>query len=290
MDREYQEHKKILITGAKGMLGSMLVKVFSDYEVIEWDLQSGNDITNEDAVMKSVKEIKPDVIINAAAFTEVDKCEDAEFQGLADLVNGAGPRILAIAAKEVGAILVHFSTDYIFNGENKEGYSEEFDKINPVNYYGKSKAVGEKNIMQIADDNWNKYYIIRTAWLYGPNGNNFVDTMIKLGKEKDELKVVNDQHGSPTYTKDLAERTKELLLSQLEFGVYHGTNNEFCTWYDFAKEIFKIAKIDIDVQPCSSEEFPRPAKRPAYSMLHNTKMPPMRRWQEALADYISTSL
>lgn len=278
-------HNKLLIVGANGMLGQALATTCNDYEPLLWD-KTEIDITNADQVMSLVEEAQPTHIINAAAYTAVDKCEDSV--DIAMQVNGEGPRNLANAAKAVGAVLVHYSTDYIFNGEKQDGYPEDFNQINPVNQYGKSKAAGEVAIQEIADDTWNKYYIIRTAWLYGPGGVNFVDTMRKLGREKDHLSVVNDQHGSPTYTKDLAERTKWMIEQKPNYGVYHVTNAGTCTWYEFAQEIFRITNSPVKLSPCTSAEFPRPAKRPAFSILLNTKFPPMRPWQAALRAYITT--
>ncbi len=275
---------KILIVGAKGMLGQTLAATLKHHTLTLWD-KDEIDITNAEQVNEKILALQPDVIINAAAYTAVDACE--ENSELAMQVNGVGPGNLAQAAKTIAAILVHYSTDYIFNGEKEDGYPEDFSEVEPVNAYGKSKAVGEAAITNTVDEHWNKFYIIRTAWLYGVGGPNFVDTMLKLAKEKDSLSVVNDQHGSPTFTKDLAERTAWILDTQPDFGIYHVTNAGTCTWYEFAKEIFAQANVSIDVNPCTSDEFPRPAKRPAYSILLNTKLPAIRSWQDGLRDYLS---
>ncbi|MBU0671224.1 NAD(P)-dependent oxidoreductase, partial [Patescibacteria group bacterium] len=167
----------------------------------------------------------------------------------------------------------------------QEGYDENYFNIDPVNVYGESKAEGEKAIM----DNCTKYYIIRISWLYGKHGKNFVNTMLDLSKKNKELKVIDDQNGSPTYTKDVAERTKYIVDKQreLENGVYHVTNSKSCTWYEFAKEIFKIKNIKTKLTPCTSEEYPLPATRPEFSILLNTKLPKMRTWQEALKEYLA---
>lgn len=282
---------KIVITGANGMLGHMLGTLFgraltkaeADHEVLLVN-RSQLDITNQADVLAYMTAQTPDVIINAAAYTAVDDCESNS--ALANQVNGIGPRHLAEAAKKIQATLFHFSTDYIFNGLLPSGYNEAYAEIDPINAYGESKALGEKYIQSTADQSWNKYYIIRTAWLYGPDGNNFVDTMLKLADEKDELKVVNDQHGSPTYTKDLATQVLTIMTNQPAYGIYHVTNSGSCTWFEFAQEIMRLAHKTVNVQPCSSAEFSRPAKRPAYSLLVNTKLPAMRSWQEALADYL----
>ncbi len=273
---------KILIVGGKGMLGQDLVSAFendNNYEVTAWD-QTEIDITKEDQVSKKITGLKPEIIINAAAYTDVDGCEDN--RKLCMSVNGDALKNLAKACKEIDSILVHYSTDYIFNGERKEGYEEDFSEINPVNYYGEAKAVAEKNIKE----NCEKYYILRTAWLYGKNGKNFVDTMLNLAKKMDELKVINDQHGKPTYTLDLIKRTKEIIENGEEFGIYHVTNEDETTWYKFALEIFRQAGVEIKVNSCTSEEFPTKAKRPHCSGLINTKLPKMRSWKKALRDYL----
>lgn len=263
------------------MLGHELMAAFKDQDVYGWD-RDRIDITDYENSLKKIKELKPEIIINAAAYTAVDDCE--KNRELAMKVNGEGPGNLAKICKEIGAILVHYSTDYIFNGQKVGGYKEDYDQAEPLSVYGESKALGEKLIKE----NCEKYYILRSAWLYGKYGKNFVDTMIKAGQEKDEVKVVNDQHGSPTYAKDLALQTREILLNiKPAFGVYHATNSGTCTWYEFTQEIFKIKGIAAKVMPCKTEEFPRPAKRPAYSILLNTKLPPMRQWQEALKEYLN---
>lgn len=271
---------KILIVGSHGMLGQDLMAAFKNHEVIGWR-SNDLDISNSEQVQKKIKELKPKVVINAAAYTAVDNCETNRV--LAMKVNGEGPGNLAKICKEIGAILVHYSTDYIFNGQKKDGYTENYNQIDPLNVYGESKALGEK----LVKENCDQYYILRISWLYGKNGKNFVDTMLKLGAEKKELKVVNDQHGSPTYTVDVAQRTKEIIETiKPAFGTYHTTNSGSCTWYEFTKEIFKLKKISCHVVPCSSAEYPRPAIRPSYSILLNTKLPPMRKWEDALKEYL----
>jgi dTDP-4-dehydrorhamnose reductase len=221
-------------------------------------------------VLDCVRKIKPDVVINAAAYTDVDGCEDK--QELAFQVNGYGPGHIAEACFIVGAKLVHFSTDYVFDGSKKE-YVES-DIPNPVNVYGHSKLLGENKIIGNIDD----YRIIRTSWLFGVHGKNFVETMLRLSREMDTVKVVKDQFGKPTYTMDLANKVKEIV--ELDPGIYHVTNDGICSWYEFASSI-----ID-NVISCTSEEFPRKAKRPRYSVLVNTKTEPMRHWKEALKDYL----
>ena len=237
---------KILITGAKGMLAKAVIDQFKDNnELILTDV-SELDITDENNTNEFITRIKPEYIINCAAYTAVDKAEeDIE---LAKKVNSIGPKNLAIAAKKNDAILIHISTDYVFNGELdiSKSYIED-DEIAPVTVYGKTKAEGEKNIIENCD----KYYILRTAWLYG-DGNNFVRTMIKLGKEKEEINVVSDQHGSPTYTVDLASIISQVIEKKLPYGIYHSTNEGFTTWYDFTKKIYEIANINCKVNPVTS--------------------------------------
>ena len=258
---------KTLIIGASGMLGSDLCKVFPDaVKLTHHDL----DITDREQVIESILKIKPDVVINAAAYTNVDGCEDNK--ELALQVNGYGPGYIAEACARAGAKLVHFSTDYVFNGSKKE-YVES-DIPDPINVYGDSKLLGEKKIIENMDD----YRIVRISWLFGIHGKNFVETMLKLSGEMDTVKVVNDQFGKPTYTMDLASKVKEII--ELEPGIYHITNDGICSWYEFASSI-----ID-NVTPCTSEEFPRKAKRPKYSILVNTKTESMRHWREALKTYL----
>lgn len=274
--------KKILIIGGKGMLGQDLVDIFNNdenYKVTAWD-KNEIEITKEDQAIEKITKLNPEIVINAAAYTDVDGCEDN--RELCMSVNGDALKNLAKACKKINSVLVHFSTDYIFNGEREEGYEEDYSEIDPVNYYGEAKAVAEKNIQENCD----KYYILRTSWLFGKNGKNFVDTMLGLAQKLDELKVIDDQHGKPTYTQDLVKRTKEIIENKEEFGIYHTTNEEETTWYKFAKEIFRQAKVEIKVNPCTSEEFPTKAKRPHYSGLINTKLDKMRNWKEALTEYL----
>lgn len=271
---------KILIIGAKGMLGHDLVAEFEkDHEVIGEDIDK-IDITREDEVNKKIVQLKPDIVINAAAFTDVDGCESNK--EICMKVNGQGVGYLAKACSKLGIILVHYSTDYVFDGKKKEGYKEG-DKPNPINIYAQSKALGEKELAKFTD----KYYLIRSSWLYGKQGKNFVETMLNLAKEGDKIEVVNDQFGKPTYTRDLAKRTREIAEEKKDFGIYHVTNEGTTSWYEFTKKIFKLAGIDIEVKPVATEHFPRPAKRPKYSALINTKLPKMRSWEDALKDYLT---
>lgn len=261
------------------MLGTELSVVFNDLKPICWDI-ADLDITKEEIVQKRIREMSPSVIINASAYTNVDGAEENE--ELANQINGIAVGHLAKTAELIGAKLVHYSTDYIFNGENKAGYRED-EKPDPINAYGRSKLLGEEIIRKECK----KYYIIRTSWLYGRAGKNFVETMIDLASKNKELKVVNDQFGKPTYTLDLALETKKILEHGNPYGIYHITNEEQTSWYDFAKKIFEIEGLKNEAIPVTSEQFRRPAPRPHYSSLINTKLPRMRNWQNALADYLS---
>ena len=272
---------KIVITGAKGMLGHDLTKI-----LVNNDLHCFNskqlDITDENNV-NMIKNIKPDIVINSAAFTNVDACESQYDE--AYKVNAEGPKNLAKICKNLNIPLVHISTDYVFKGDKNEPLIEN-DPVGPNTAYGKTKLAGEKYIQETLD----KYFIIRTAWLYGHNGANFVETMLNLSQNNNELNVVNDQIGTPTYTLDLAYAISNLIKTN-KYGIYHITNSGHCSWYEFAKEIFKLSNINIKVNPVKTEEFPRPAPRPKYSVLSNQKLidngfKPLRNYKEALKEYI----
>lgn len=278
--------KKVLILGSQGMLGHDLVQAFSDYDLTAWD-RNDLDITNEEQVIKKITELNPEIVVNAAAYTDVDGAEEDEKTAMQ--VNGEGPGFLAKACNKIGTILVHYSTEYVFEGTNKDGYAEK-DKTKPLNVYGQSKLAGEI----LLQSNHNRYYIIRSSWLYGkapqrgkPRGLNFVETMLNLASARRTINVVNDQYGRPTYTKDLAIKTKEMIEQVEHFGIYHVTNEGECSWYEFAQEIFKIKNIDINVNPIKSEEYPLPTPRPQYAILNNTKTKKLRSWQEALKEYLS---
>lgn len=278
---------KTLILGAKGMLGHELAKAFLDFKPFLWDLDE-IDITSETQVKEKISDLAPELIINAAAYTNVDACETNE--ALATKVNGQAVGYLANVAAKIGAVLVHFSTDYVFDGTKKEGYKED-DAPNPINAYGRSKLSGEQMLKQVQHDAGNfTYYIIRTAWLYGVHGKNFVETMLALAEKGEPIKVVDDQIGSPTYAVDLAKATRELVESKKSSGIYHRTNAGQTSWYWFAKEIFTVFNRQVDLSPCASSEYPLPAKRPEYSVLQNTKLSEMRSWQEALKDYKNNRL
>jgi dTDP-4-dehydrorhamnose reductase len=277
---------KVLITGANGQLGREITKQYKgkSVELILTDVQD-LDITNVEKVYSFVNTNKPDVIINCAAHTAVDKCEtdvDNAYK-----INTIGPKNLAQAANSIGAEIVQVSTDYVFSGDVEKELTE-FDEVGPQTVYGKTKLEGE-NVVRAMNP---KHYIVRTAWLYG-DGNNFVKTMINLSKTNKVLKVVNDQHGSPTSTVDLA-RVIIKLIDEKNYGLFHCTCKGQCTWYDFTKEIFRLSNIDTEVVPCNTDEFPRPAKRPEYSVLKNymlelTTGDITRTWEEALAEYLKVN-
>ena len=274
---------KILITGAYGMLGSDLREVLKNHELIVTGSKD-LDITNEENVIDFIDENSPEVVINAAAYTAVDDCETNYDEAYA--VNAIGPKNLAIACKKQDVPLVHISTDYFFDCSKRTPLLEN-DALGPQSAYGKTKLEGEKFIQEYTD----KYFILRTAWLYGIHGNNFVQTMLSLAENHDEITVVDDQIGSPTYSLDLAVSIANLLNSD-KYGIYHLTNEGECSWYEFSKRIFELSDVDVKVLPVTTEEFPRPAPRPHYSVLSNQKwikagFPPMRKYEEALSDYLS---
>ena len=278
---------KILITGANGLLGHELSSLLKDHTLILLS-HSQLDISDSESINQQIDSSSPDIIINSAAYTQVDACETN--YDLAYKSNATGPKNLAIKCKQLGIPLIHISTDYVFEGnEKKNSPLVENDKLGPKTVYGKTKLEGEKMVQE----NCQKYFILRTAWLYG-EGKNFVKTMLSLSKKNKELKVVNDQIGSPTYAKDLAKAIKEIIEKKSDkYGIYHVTNKGEVSWYEFAKKIFEIKNIEIKVNPCTSEEFPRPAPRPHYSVLSNQKwidagFTPMRDYEEALYEYLNS--
>lgn len=262
------------------MLGHELAEAFADgNELVLWDREQ-IDIAKRDDVMKKVGELKPDIVINSAAYTAVDRAESEK--NAVYKVNGCAVGFLSTICKEINALLIHFSTDYVFDGESPRGYKEDYPVSKPITMYGKSKFLGEKMIADINP----RHYLVRTSWLFGKNGKNFIETMIRLADEKRDIKVVNDQFGSPTYAKDLAYKIRELVDENKSSGIYHITNSNHCSWYELALKIFELAELKPSVKPVASEEFPTPAKRPTYSMLINTKLSPMRSWEEALEAYL----
>ena len=274
---------KILITGSNGMLGHDLIDVLKNNHELILTTSKNLDITNKDEVFSVIGDKNPDIVINSAAYTDVDGCE--ENQDTAFSVNGDGVKNLAFACKKFDCVLVHISTDYVFNGENTRPWIED-DEIGPISIYGKSKLKGEESILEILD----KYFIIRTAWLYGINGKNFPKTMLELAENHDEVKVVYDEVGTPTYTPDLAKAISQLINTDY-FGIYHITNSGSCSWCEFSKYIFEIAKKDVKVIPVTASEFARAASRPHYSVLENKKwvengFKPLRSYKDAIKEYL----
>jgi len=288
----YRYMKRLLLFGAKGTLGQAVAALFErddTYTVIQID-KDDCDITDEHAVNALFEKEQPDMVINAAAVNAVDTIEtDAAVYDLATEVNGIAPGRLALYAKEHGSVFVHYSTDYVFDGVQADGYAEDAAP-HPLSRYAETKLLGETEVMKAEAD----AYIIRISRLFGKAGvgegskRSFVDTMIHLAAEKDHLDVVTDQISSPSYAPDVALFTKKVLEESYPFGIYHGANSGGCSWYGWAKEIFDIKNIDIDVSPVPASQFPRPAKAPMHSMLLNTKGPVQRRWQDALLAYLDT--
>lgn len=274
---------KILITGSNGMLGHDLIEVLKDKHELILTTSKTLDITDKGNTIDFILKNKPDIVINSAAYTDVDGCETN--QDLAYAVNGEGVRNLALACSEIDCPLVHVSTDYVFDGTARNPIEED-GKIGPISVYGKSKLKGEEAILEILD----KYFIVRTAWLYGINGKNFPKTMLELSQNHSEITVVYDEVGTPTYTPDLAYGISQLIETDL-YGIYHLTNSGSCSWCEFAKYIFEIAQKDVNVIPVTASEFSRPAPRPHYSVLKNKKwvdngFEPLRNYKDAISEYI----
>ena len=271
----------ILVVGANGMLGRDLMTVLPG-EPRGVDIEE-IDITSPESVRMVMVTLKPEVVVNAAAYTNVDGCETN--RDLAFAVNGAGVGHLARASADIGAKLVHISTDYVFDGSKGSPYQED-DPTGPLSVYGQSKLLGEQNARLNPD-----HLIIRTQWLYGIHGNNFVETMLRLATDRTELSVVDDQIGSPTWTVDLAQAIQSLVKGGLR-GTYHAANAGFCSWNEFARAIFTGAEVKISVKPMTTMELNRPAPRPLYSTLdcgkltRDTGFTPQG-WREALKSYLS---
>lgn len=284
--------KKVLLIGADGMLGGELKERLEKiYDVVPTTIET-LDICDENAVVTKAENEKPYFIINCAAFTNVDGCE-TNYE-LANKVNGLALANIAKAAKTVDATLIHISTDYVFPGnlDVEKCYTEEMTPA-PVTAYGKTKLLGEQNAAKAE-----KYYILRTAWLYGLGGKNFVKTMLKLAKDRDEISVVCDQHGSPTSTTTLCKIIEQIMEKEPKYGIYHSTNEGFTTWADFAKKIFELAGVTTKVKPITSEEYkamyPQSSDRPKNSKLskeklHNIGIYP-ENYEDALKEYLKEEL
>ena len=272
---------KIALTGSDGMLGHDIRKVFRDVELINFTFHDF-DITDLDTTLSAIKEASPDYLIHPAAYTDVDGCEkDPE---TAYLVNAVGTKNVTTACEEIGCPVLYISTDYVFDGTKEEPYMES-DEPNPLNEYGLSKLNGERFVSSLTDS----FYIVRTSWLYGKSGKNFVETISRLLSDRDEIRVINDQTGSPTYTLDLALKLRELIGKG--YGTYHITNSSKCSWYEFALEIAAVQQSNTKIIPITSDEYGQPARRPSYSVLANTRLKQesikeLRSWKEALREYM----
>jgi len=276
---------RILVTGAKGMLANALLPCLgSEHEVVGVDLNDF-DISREAAVQKAFQDLRPDFVYHLAAYTDVDGCEANP--RLADEVNIQGTRNLAKSCAEIGAILLYVSSDYVFDGSSERPYRED-DATHPLSVYGQSKLGGEHHVQSLLK----QYFIVRSSWLYGPHGKNFVATIVKIAAERDELRVVNDQRGSPTYTRHLALKLAEMLRIEA-YGIYHATGAGNCSWFEFAQAIVKLAGLKrVRVVPISTQESGRRAPRPAYSVLENHRLienhlGALPHWKDGLAHYLN---
>ncbi|WP_264739727.1 dTDP-4-dehydrorhamnose reductase [Cytobacillus firmus] len=276
---------KVLVTGYGGQLGYDVVKEGAKRGLKMLGTTSKIlDITDEKKVFDYVYKLKPDVIVHCAAYTAVDKAEDDQ-ENCYD-VNVNGTKYLAQAAKEVDAKFIFISTDYVFNGEGEIPFTEN-DLPNPLGYYGKTKYLGEEIVQNVLD----KWFIVRISWVFGTNGNNFIQTMLRLSETRNELNVVGDQYGSPTSTYDLSRLLIDMIQTD-RYGIYHVSNEGFCTWAEFAEEIFKLSNRRVKINEISTEEYPTRAIRPKNSRMSKEKLilngfKPLPKWQDALSRYLS---
>ncbi len=282
----------ILLIGADGMLGSQVAEQLKQknqtfYQSVlkpEHEQHLALDITNKQQVLDLIDQIKPECIINCSAYTDVDGAEKNE--ELATLINGTGAENLSLACNMSDSHLIHISTDYVFDGQATIAYQPE-DPVAPQSAYGRSKLIGEEKIQDIAKS----WTIIRTAWLYGPDGNHFIKTILNLARKNDQLKIVNDQKGCPTYTVELAKCIIDFSANKTK-GMFHFCNSPECSWYDFALEAINMSNIKCEVNPCTTEEFPRPAPRPSFSVLNCDKTDKhlswaRSSWQDTLKHYLN---
>jgi len=275
---------RILVTGEKGQLGYDVVNelIQRGHEAVGVDIEE-MDITDADAVSKGIEDAEVQAVIHCAAYTAVDAAEDNE--AVCRKVNAGGTENIAKVCGRLGLKMIYISTDYVFDGEGERPWEPD-DERDPLSIYGRSKCEGELAVEKYVE----KFYIVRIAWVFGVNGKNFVKTMLNLGKTKDEINVVNDQFGSPTYTYDLARLLVDMAESD-KYGRYHATNEGTCTWYEFTQEIFRQAGIKIKINPVSSDEFPAKAKRPHNSRMNKDKLEAngfarLPAWQDALERYL----
>jgi dTDP-4-dehydrorhamnose reductase len=274
---------KVLLLGSTGLLGRAVKAEFEKYD-LESPSRSELDVTDFASLESYFSDNSFDFVINCTGYNAVDDAEKPENHEEVFLHNEKVPEMLAKLCEAHNCTLVQFSSDYVFDGENADGYSEDAS-YDPINVYGQSKMAGEVAVAE----NCSKYFVIRISWLFGPGKDNFVTTMLNLAKDRDVLTVVNDQFGKPTYTKDIALALHGFTESS-DYGIYHLPNEDAVSWYEFAQEIFEIADVEIEVNPVPSSEFKRLAKRPGSSILINSKTDLLRSHKEALADYINNYL
>jgi dTDP-4-dehydrorhamnose reductase len=275
---------RVLVTGADGQLGCDVVRRLEENSIeCLGAIRNELDITNEAQTNEFITKYNPDVVVHCAAYTAVDKAEDE--RELCYNVNVLGTKYVAAACKDIDAKMVYISTDYVFDGKGDQPF-EVTDQPNPINYYGKTKYEGELEVQKLLD----KYFIIRISWVFGKNGNNFVKTMLRLAKERDEISVVADQIGSPTYTYDLTRLIVDMIQTE-KYGIYHATNEGYCSWYEFASEIFRQAGLEVKVKPIKTEDYITKAKRPKNSRLSKRKLVQqgfsgLKEWEGALREFI----
>ena len=274
----------ILVTGSTGQLGSDVVKELlkRGYSTLSPN-RSELNLCSEDNIRNYISNSNCEAIVHCAAYTQVDKAEDEK--DLCIKINATATKHIVKCAKILDIPMIYISTDYVFDG-TKDGEYTENDETNPINIYGESKLAGEKYVQEILD----KYYIVRTSWVFNINGKNFIETMLRLSKANNQLSIVNDQIGSPTYTKDLSRLLVDMLETS-KYGLYHATNEGYCSWYEFADTIFKLANINIDIKAINSNEYASRAKRPMNSKLSKDKLieygfKPLPHWEDALKDYL----
>ncbi|HEX5430194.1 MAG TPA: dTDP-4-dehydrorhamnose reductase [Patescibacteria group bacterium] len=276
---------KVLILGSNGNLAQAFARVYHDAQVVGWD-RDELDITEESQVLEKITALKPDLVINCAAYNAVDEAETDRKS--AELLNGYAPGFIAKACKQLEITFVHYSTGQVFDGKKAEGYTEDA-LPDPVNAYGQSKLVGEMEVQ----NNMDKFYIIRTAWLFGNfaknsvgNKKSFIDIMLKLADGEEPIKAIEDEFGTPTYVYDLAQASRALVEEHKAFGIYHLVNSGMASRLDWAREIFRIKNLNPDIFGVSSSQFERPAARPKYELLKNTKFIELRPWSEALKEFL----
>jgi dTDP-4-dehydrorhamnose reductase len=293
------KNKKVLVVGSHGLLGSTLVKLLKEkgHEVSTSDIsdKGGIDITKLDSIKNHLEKCSPDFVVNCAAYTNVEACEDADQLNIAMAVNAEGPKNLIQACKESKINLIHVSTDYVFGENSEEGYKESHSPYSPLNKYGETKAKGEENIIEEMGGTKESdfvvqsplVYIVRTSALFGEGATNFIAKIMQYAKEKEYLEVVTNEIVSPTYVKDLSEGIIYLIENAPKGGLYHYTGEGSCTRNEFAKEILRLAGIDTPVKPTTLDKFNRKAKIPNVSILKNTKFPEIRSWKEMLEDFMN---